>query len=371
MKVWFWQLAVSPHIVAFAEGLVAIGCEVKFFATEIVAKERVQQGWSRPQTQGFEVQLLESMEKIKKMIEGADPEVIHVCQGLRGNGVVGQVVRALVGQEKNVWIMLEKIDDSGLAGLVKRLAYRLLIRRVSKKVQGFLTIGHSTGQWLVARGAPEDRVFEFAYFLPAGRSLGRAIGDRESIFRFIFVGQFIERKRLDLLLGILGKFPRGSISLSVVGSGPMEEELKAKAVNELGESVKWLGRLPIETVPNAIKDADCLVLPSRHDGWGAVVSEALLVGTPVVCSEACGSAGVVKASGKGAVFKTDDADSLLRALTDVWNKGPINESERLELTRWARSLTGRAGAEYFSDLVRYSRKGGVRPFVPWRMAERA
>lgn len=151
----------------------------------------------------------------------------------------------------------------------------------------------------------------------------------------------------------------------------MEDSLKAKAVSELGESVKWLGRLPIETVPNVIKDADCLVLPSRHDGWGAVVSEALLVGTPVVCSEACGSAGVVKASGKGAVFKTDEADSLLRALTDVWNKGPIKESERLELTRWARSLTGRAGAEYFSDLVRYSRKGGVRPFVPWRIAERA
>lgn len=45
--------------------------------------------------------------------------------------------------------------------------------------------------------------------------------------------------------------------------------------------------------------ADVLVLPSWHDGWGAVVSEALMAGTPAIASDACGSAGVVRASGVG------------------------------------------------------------------------
>ena len=43
----------------------------------------------------------------------------------------------------------------------------------------------------------------------------------------------------------------------------------------------------------AIEEADLLVLPSRFDGWGAVVNEALGAGTPVLVSDLCGSSYLV------------------------------------------------------------------------------
>ena len=67
----------------------------------------------------------------------------------------------------------------------------------------------------------------------------------------------------------------------------------------------------ITKIPEVICESDCLVLPSRYDGWGAVISEALMVGTPVICSDNCGAANVVTASNVGSVFSTNDFDHWL------------------------------------------------------------
>ena len=60
-----------------------------------------------------------------------------------------------------------------------------------------------------------------------------------------------------------------------------------------------------------INVADCLVLPSKHDGWGTVVSEALISGVPAICSDTCGVAEVVKLSNYGGVFKSGNIEDLV------------------------------------------------------------
>ena len=57
--------------------------------------------------------------------------------------------------------------------------------------------------------------------------------------------------------------------------------------------------------------ADVLVLPSRFDGWGAVVNEALMVGTPVICSDRCGASDVIENGRNGYV------DTRIERLVDV------------------------------------------------------
>ena len=78
----------------------------------------------------------------------------------------------------------------------------------------------------------------------------------------------------------------------------------------------FFGILPMSKIPKIIRKTDCLVLSSRHDGWGAVASEALLEGTPVICSNACGSSVAVKASKVGGIFVSEDLKSLIRFCTN-------------------------------------------------------
>ena len=111
--------------------------------------------------------------------------------------------------------------------------------------------------------------------------------------------------------------------------------------------------------------ADCLVLPSRHDGWGAVVSESLMAGTPVICSDHCGAAGVVQASGVGGVFRSGSKNGLQHQLEQCIAAGKPLNGDRARLARWASSLGARQGAHYLLKILENEGSGADKPLPPW------
>ena len=129
-----------------------------------------------------------------------------------------------------------------------------------------------------------------------------------------------------------------------------------------------MGKLPLEEVPAVMAKADCLVLPSRHDGWGAVVSEALMVGTPVICSDHCGAAVAVVASGHGGVFESGDVKSLSTHLQTVLAAGRISSERRARLAEWARCLGAEAGADYLIKILNH-KPGSPKPLPPWQLRD--
>lgn len=118
-------------------------------------------------------------------------------------------------------------------------------------------------------------------------------------------------------------------------------------------------------VQGVLAEADCLILPSRHDGWGAVVSESLMVGTPAICSDACGSATAVQASGVGGVFASGDEDALACRMRQCVEKGKISLDERTRIAAWARALGADAGARYLLEILNHADHGGEKPVPPW------
>ncbi|KJV43323.1 hypothetical protein VH88_01095 [Brevundimonas sp. KM4] len=113
------------------------------------------------------------------------------------------------------------------------------------------------------------------------------------------------------------------------------------------------------------------MLPSRYDGWGAVISEAIMVGTPAVCSDRCGSAGVVRASGRGGVFAANDLDALTALLRRLMDQGSPSPDQRAALARWGRRLGAGAGADYLRAILAFSDRGGDRPAAPWMVGQEA
>ncbi len=261
---------------------------------------------------------------------------------------------------------METVWDSGVVGILKRLEYRRLFGRDTSALQGVLATGHRTADWVVARGVPSERVFPFAYFLPDEQAVSAGSREISGPYRFIFVGQLIPRKRLDWLIEALAGLEDPAFELWIVGSGADETRLRNLAGLKLGERLRWLGQLPLAEVPAAMAQADCLVLPSIHDGWGAVASEAMMQGTPVVCSDACGVAGAVSASGSGGVFKVDDRAGLRDQLASQLAQGKLTPDRRARLAEWATSLGASAGARYLLDILEYTEADGVdRPVAPW------
>lgn len=387
-EAWFWQRIVTPHMAELAAALARQGSEVIYVAEQPMSADRAEQGWIVPQLPGVRLELAATAKSSATLVASAPPDSIHICQGLRGNGLVRHAQSAIKARGLRQWVVMETVDDAGWRGAIKRLEYRRLFAIWRQHLQGVLAIGHTTPAWITARGMPANRVFPFAYFLGdldlikglspphplAGEGLGErgegteGLPEQRTCFRFIFVGNFIELKRLDLLLDALRRIPDQNFELAMIGSGPLEPTLRAMAAECLPGRVHWLGRLPLNQVPAEIAKADCLVLPSRHDGWGAVVSEALMVGTPVICSATCGSAGVVRASGQGGVFNSGDRSELIEQLARAVAGGLVQEPDRVALAHWATCLGAKAGAAYLANILHFVSGIGERPAPPWGSA---
>ncbi|WP_138435124.1 glycosyltransferase family 4 protein [Marinobacter shengliensis] len=366
MDIWFWQLIISPHMANLAKSLTELGHSVTFVIEREMSVDRAAQGWSVPDVGTSKIILAPNQQEAVLLAKAAPSEAIHICQGVRANGVVGPVQKVLKDLGRRQFINMETVDDRGWQGFIKRVVYKRLFRRFSPYLSGVLANGKNTLDWLVERGVPEDKVFPFAYFLPenaANSSCTRQEGSNR--YRVLFVGQFIERKRLDLLINAMFRLDSENVELAVVGSGPLDAQLKQFAEVTLPGRVEWIGSLPMDEVRVQMAGADCLVLPSRHDGWGAVVSEALMSGTPAICSDACGSAVVVEASGYGGVFRSGNVDDLADILNAKIHEGRLSEQQTHELAEWARCLSGREGARYLTDILRFTDGVSEPPQPPW------
>jgi glycosyltransferase involved in cell wall biosynthesis len=121
------------------------------------------------------------------------------------------------------------------------------------------------------------------------------------------------RKGLDVLLDAIGDVP--DITLAVVGPDGWGNFDVATEVRDraLGDRVLHLRELSDSDLGAVVSGALALVQPSREEGFGLPVLEAMALGTPAVISDA--PALVELAGGAAAVTAVGDPAALARELT--------------------------------------------------------
>ena len=368
-SIWFWQRIVSPHMAELAKALAKRGLDVTYVAEQQMSEDRLAQGWRPPDLECVRLIFAPDADAVERVVQSAASDSLHICQGLRGNGVVSLAQAALARLGLRQWVIMETVEDTGWRGLIRRRAYRRLIAARGKSVSAYLATGVETPGWLMNQGAPPERVFPFSYFLSDMIALPPPPTRSPGPFRILFVGQFVARKRLDLLIKAVANLSGEDVELWVIGSGPLEKDLRHKGFEALGVRLRWIGRVISTEVPKHISNADLLVLPSRHDGFGAVVAEAIMAGCPALCSDRCGAAGIVEASGEGGIFPAGDLDTLTQQLRRLVSEGPLSTNDRRTLREWGSRLGARSGADYLSAIVAFSGGDGERPVPPWSPSE--
>jgi len=358
----FWQRMLTPHMTELASELTRLGVEVHFVAEEVLSEERRALGWKAGKLDGVCTHLVKAPAEVRDLVDLFPAEAVHITQGVRSNGLVAVAQLRIMELGQRQYPIMEKVDLRGWAGWIKPLVYAVRFRVIFRRIEGLLAIGTGTAEWVARRAPRKLPILPFAYFLKSRHELPAA--QKNSVFRFILAGSLIPRKRIDLLIEALSSLTDQNWTLEVVGDGPEQARLEQQAAAMIPARAIFLGRRSMDETVVQIAAADCLVLPSDHDGWGAVVSEALINGTPAVCSSECGSAGAVKASGFGAVFAAGDVGDLYRALSVILDHGPLDAPQREELAAWAQSLTAEAGARYLLEIL--NQDGDISAILaPW------
>jgi len=139
-----------------------------------------------------------------------------------------------------------------------------------------------------------------------------------------FVGNLIEIKRADKLIEIFERIRERveNVKFIVVGDGYLRKKMEQEA-KERGLEVLFTGRLSQKEVALYMNAMDVMVLPSRKEGFGAVVIEAQACGTCVVGSN---NGGIPEAIGfkeyvveEGKDFEVRFADKVVEVLKNGYD----------------------------------------------------
>lgn len=129
-------------------------------------------------------------------------------------------------------------------------------------------------------------------------------------------------KGQDILLRALSTLQKHvdplTVMLDFVGGGVSSEELMVLTTNlGLTSNVRFLGNKSRDWVYEHLCDYDIFVQPSRSEGFGLTVVEALASKVPVIVADNDGPAEIVGYGKYGFVFKKNDVDDLVAKLVDA------------------------------------------------------
>ncbi len=112
-------------------------------------------------------------------------------------------------------------------------------------------------------------------------------------FRFVSAGNLIPVKDFGMLLEALAEVRsrEPDVTLTILGRGPLEDELRARAkALGLEEQVDLPGFVSRETMAELYREADAFVLASQAETFGVVYIEAMAAGLPVIATDCGGPA---------------------------------------------------------------------------------
>lgn len=175
----------------------------------------------------------------------------------------------------------------------------------------------------------------------------------DSEINFLFCGQMNRRKGVDLLLTAFDRLVNKGVKirLSLVGrEAELPQFLRAISPSARAR-IHYAGFQPPEHLPKYFSQADVFILPSRYDGWGVVVNQALGSGLPIICSGAVGAGlDLVEQDVNGLRFASGNADELQRCMEQIaanpevaWKWGEISRQK-------ARALDPAVGAQKWADV---------------------
>lgn len=127
---------------------------------------------------------------------------------------------------------------------------------------------------------------------------------------FGFQGRLVTTKGIRVLLDAAEQLQKENciFRLKIIGSGPELETLKA-SVARSGADVEFLGYVPEERLPEALRDVSTIVMPSlAGEVFGLVAAEKMLQGKLVIVSDLGSLKEVV--GDAGLVFRNGDAADL-------------------------------------------------------------
>jgi glycosyltransferase involved in cell wall biosynthesis len=366
-RIVFWEPCTSPHKSDLFSALVAIAPDIEVIccANNELSIDRQAQGWTVKLTNAFRTIVAPSQAEIDQLVSEQANSTLHIFSGIRWVPSIVAGLKAVKRNRARFAIMSEPRVREGWKGAMRFLHSWLTESWLRRQAEFVLAQGRNGPPWFRSVGYPDDRIFPFAYFVDPPKQLASA-GEKPRAadlpVQIGYVGRLVKMKGVFDLIVAVGKLG-SSAQLSIVGSGPEEQALKT-ACAELQLDAKFIGVLPIQEVVGFMRKLDVLVLASTSmdDGWGVVVSEALMCGTAVIATPCVGASVMLDEPLFGRCVPAESPDSIANAVRELQASAAYTAEARSKREVLARSrLSAEGGASHLLEIIRWRLGVGQRP----------
>lgn len=219
----------------------------------------------------------------------------------------------------------------------KKLLARINARKEEEIVLAdhILTLSGYSKETYVKAGVPESKITVISLGVdedkfPAG--MKKTVSD---YFRYLFIGNVKVAKGVDILIDAFNKIEVPNKRLTIIGSMGDASPLFQKRQDNI--DVK--GHIPHDELWKEYNEADVFLLPSRSDGFGMVVTEAMSTATPVIVSSHVGAKDLVEHGVNGWIFESGDFNALASAMQEAYksrhNLVKIGEAAKATARRYS------------------------------------
>jgi glycosyltransferase involved in cell wall biosynthesis len=260
---------------------------------------------------------------LPRLLRRLDPQIAHFQHALP----LGYHGRSVVTVHD-----LHFEHDPTVMGRIDRLTFKTVVPRAVRRADHVLAVSEATKRDIVdLYGIPAAKIT----VTPHGVDPAFAPGDGARGGFILFVGAVQARKD-----PLAAADAAAAVGLPLVVVGPEKEPALASELRARGADVR--GWVEQGELARLYREADALVLPSRFEGFGVPVLEAMASGLPVVLSD---DAALAEVAGTAGVY-ADDGDygaALRRALDERarWSAAGI---ERAKSFSWEASARTTAEA---------------------------
>jgi len=340
------------------------------FAKRLPA-DRLQLGWDED-LHGYAYRFLDPRHRLSdaRRLAWAARRRLHIVNGIWAEPAFTAALITLAAAGSRYAIYSEAPEPHLRRSAIKRALRGGFGRVLAARASGLLPVSHLAADFYRQLGVRQAAIYPFGYFRSRARGQALAAGaKKESACEIVFAGQMIPRKGLDLLLSavrpLFDEFQ--GVTLTLIGEGDGLPALRAEVERSgLARRVRFEPSLSPAAIPARLSTADLLVLPSRWDGWGVVVNEAFSVGVPVIVSDQCGAADLIRAGQNGYVFRAGDADDLRNRLRDFLDQQTDWPRWRINAAMMGERVSTEAVSPYLIDCLNHMIGGAdEKPVPPW------
>jgi glycosyltransferase involved in cell wall biosynthesis len=308
------------------KGLVERGHEVHVFTqsdtVDGIPEDQIQRFRAVQLNPHFSIDSISSVRMIAKECKRLNIEVLHVQMNSGSTEFVLPFFKKSL-PPLAVTYHLAYAEGSSVFTTLFAIAWKASLW-ASKKYDEVILVDPSQKPYFLRYGIPEERIslvrngIEVDKFHPPNKK------QDDDIVDFVFVGRLSYDKGVHLLLRAFGEYHRENPAsrLTLIGDGMVKSQINGTVDDD---SIRWLGTLPHDKVPEILQQMDAFVIPQNIGGLGLSVMEGMSCGLPVITT-AIGETIRLLSKNEGVLVEPDSKDAVLDAMRLLGNDPDLRKS---------------------------------------------